>query len=214
MAGARRIDVHFHLIPKFYQDAVYEAGRGPAIGRFPDWTPELSLEIMDRFEIGTALTSLAQPGVQFLPQAAAKVQDALQSGRALEKFRDMIGQQGGNAKVVDNYDLLPSAPHRALVQAEHSGYVTTLDAELFGRATMVLGAGRNRIEDVIDPAVGAMVLKTLGEQVQAGESLAELHYRDQAQLEEALGLVHQAYQISEAPLEPLPQILEFVSSEQ
>ena len=72
MAGARRIDVHFHLIPKFYQDAVYEAGRGPAIGRFPDWSPELALEIMDRFEIELSLTSLAQPGVHFLPPATAK----------------------------------------------------------------------------------------------------------------------------------------------
>jgi len=72
MAGAGRIDVHFHLIPAFFADAVYEAGRGPAIGRFPQWTPELALETMDRFGVGVALTSLAQPGVQFFPPAEAK----------------------------------------------------------------------------------------------------------------------------------------------
>ncbi len=72
MASPRRIDVHYHLIPQFYQDAVYEAGRGPAIGRYPDWSPELALEIMDRFGIEVALNSLAQPGVGFLdPPAAA-----------------------------------------------------------------------------------------------------------------------------------------------
>jgi predicted TIM-barrel fold metal-dependent hydrolase len=66
MPSPRRIDVHFHLIPKFYSEAVYAAGRGPAIGRYPDWTPELALELMDAHGIEVALTSLAQPGVGFL----------------------------------------------------------------------------------------------------------------------------------------------------
>jgi 6-methylsalicylate decarboxylase len=65
MTSARRIDFHFHLIPKFYQDAVYEAGTGPQIGRYPDWSPERALELMDAHSIEVALTSLAQPGVQF-----------------------------------------------------------------------------------------------------------------------------------------------------
>jgi predicted TIM-barrel fold metal-dependent hydrolase len=65
MTSPRRIDFHFHLIPKFYQDAVYEAGTGPQIGRYPDWSPERALELMDVHSIEVALTSLAQPGVQF-----------------------------------------------------------------------------------------------------------------------------------------------------
>lgn len=72
MAGPRRIDVHFHMIPQFYADMVYAAGSGPAIGRYPDWSPERSLEIMDRFDIATALLSLGQPGVQFCKPAEAK----------------------------------------------------------------------------------------------------------------------------------------------
>ncbi|HTP90705.1 MAG TPA: amidohydrolase family protein [Xanthobacteraceae bacterium] len=74
MAGAPadgKIDVHFHLIPQFYRDAVYEAGTGPAIGRFPDWTPALALDLMDRHGIALALLSLAQPGVAFLPNDKA-----------------------------------------------------------------------------------------------------------------------------------------------
>ena len=70
MAG--RIDVHFHMIPQFYADMVYAAGSGPAIGRYPDWSPELALEIMDRFGIATALLSLGQPGVQFCKPDEAK----------------------------------------------------------------------------------------------------------------------------------------------
>jgi 6-methylsalicylate decarboxylase len=73
MASPRRIDVHFHHIPPFYGEAVYEAGRGPAIGKYPDWTPELALELMDRYGIEVALTSLAQPGVGFGSEASAQV---------------------------------------------------------------------------------------------------------------------------------------------
>ena len=62
MASPRRLDVHFHLIPPFYSEAVYAAGRGPAIGKYPDWTPQLALDLMDACGIEVALTSLAQPG--------------------------------------------------------------------------------------------------------------------------------------------------------
>ena len=65
MPSPRRIDFHVHLIPPFYREAVYEQGTGPAIGRYPDWSPELALELMDANSIEVALTSLAQPGVQF-----------------------------------------------------------------------------------------------------------------------------------------------------
>src|SRR5262245_19440195 len=65
MESTRRIDVHFHLIPPFYREAVYSAGRGPAVGRYPEWTPQLALELMDAHGIEVALTSLAQPGVGF-----------------------------------------------------------------------------------------------------------------------------------------------------
>jgi predicted TIM-barrel fold metal-dependent hydrolase len=72
MASPRRIDVHFHHIPPFYSEAVYEAGRGPAIGRYPEWTPQLALELMDRHGIEVALTSLAQPGVGFGTASSAQ----------------------------------------------------------------------------------------------------------------------------------------------
>lgn len=72
MASPRRIDVHFHLIPPFYREAVYAAGRGPAIGKYPDWSPQLAIELMDACGIAVALTSLAQPGVGFGDESAAR----------------------------------------------------------------------------------------------------------------------------------------------
>ena len=65
-----RIDVHFHIIPQFYVDAAYDAGAAPAIGRYPAYSPDLALEIMDSSGIQVALTSISQPGVQFAPAAA------------------------------------------------------------------------------------------------------------------------------------------------
>jgi predicted TIM-barrel fold metal-dependent hydrolase len=72
MPSPRRIDVHFHLIPPFYSEAVYAAGRGPAIGKYPDWSPQLALELMDACGVEVALTSLAQPGVGFGDEASAQ----------------------------------------------------------------------------------------------------------------------------------------------
>src|SRR5262249_43550658 len=71
MPSPRRIDIHFHLIPPFYQEAVYAAGAEPAIGRYPDWSPERALALMDQSGIELALTSLAQPGVPFCDRAKA-----------------------------------------------------------------------------------------------------------------------------------------------
>src|SRR5262245_65044124 len=72
MASPRRIELDFNLIPPFYREAVYAAGRGPAIGRYPEWTPQLALELMDAHGIEVALTSLAQPGVGFVGGAGAQ----------------------------------------------------------------------------------------------------------------------------------------------
>jgi predicted TIM-barrel fold metal-dependent hydrolase len=66
------IDVHLHIIPQFYRDLVYEAGTGPAVGRYPDWSPQRVLDLMDKHAIALGITSMAQPGVGFLPGDKAK----------------------------------------------------------------------------------------------------------------------------------------------
>jgi 6-methylsalicylate decarboxylase len=102
MAGqaAGMIDVHFHLIPQFYRDAVYEAGRGPAIGRYPDWSPQLALELMDAHGIALAITSLAQPGVGFLPADKA----ASFARRCNDCAAELIAQHPGR---FGSFGLLP-----------------------------------------------------------------------------------------------------------
>lgn len=99
MASPRRIDVHFHLIPPFYSEAVYEAGRGPAIGKYPDWTPHLALELMERHGIEVALTSLAQPGVGFGTRASAQALARRCNDYAAELIARRPGRFGAFATV-------------------------------------------------------------------------------------------------------------------
>jgi pyrimidine-nucleoside phosphorylase len=148
-----------------------------------------------------------------LADAETMVQDALTSGRGLEKFRQVVAQQGADPNVVDYYDHLPSAPRRALVQAERSGYLTALDAERVGQATMVLGAGRELVEDAVDHGVGARLFKVPGDGVKVGEAILELHYREPARLGPAIALIKQAIAIGDAPPAAQPQVLETLGEE-
>ncbi|HEV3146292.1 MAG TPA: thymidine phosphorylase, partial [Gemmataceae bacterium] len=144
-------------------------------------------------------------------EAESKIRAALGSGRGLEKFRDIIAQQGGDARVVDDYSRLPSAPERTTFPASRSGYVSRLDAELIGRATMVLGAGRDRVEDVIDPGVGAKMIVQTGDAVRAGDAVVELHYRDSSRLSTAMELLSKACQIADEPPAPQELILQTIA---
>ena len=141
------------------------------------------------------------------------VRKALASGAALAKFREMVAAQGGDAYFVDNFDLLPSAPDRASVLAPADGYVVSMDAEAVGIAAMRLGAGREKAEDKVDPAVGIMVLKKPGEAVAKGETVFEIHHRAGKGLESAEELLKAAFTVGDtAPiLEPL--VLEVIAAE-
>ncbi len=123
----------------------------------------------------------------------------MRPAQALERFRRIIEGQGGNPHVVDDYSLLPTAPSRHIVPAARAGYVARLDAELIGRASVMLGAGRDRVEDAVDPAVGIIIIAKPGAQVSAGEAILELHYREQAKLDAALTLISRAITIGDEP---------------
>ena len=88
-----------------------------------------------------------------------------------------------------------------------------LDAALVGRASVALGAGRDRVDEGVDPAVGIMVLVAPGEKVAAGEPVLELHYRDRPRLDAALPLAQRAITVGDAPPAPRPLILGEVSGE-
>jgi pyrimidine-nucleoside phosphorylase len=129
------------------------------------------------------------------------------SGCAREKFREIVRLQGGDAAVIDDPRLLPSARHQLEVTSPAHGYLARTQCEQLGVACVVLGGGREKKEDTIDPAVGLVFHKRLGDAVQRGEPLCTLHYNSNARLEEAQRLVETAYRIEPQPPIELPPLV-------
>jgi pyrimidine-nucleoside phosphorylase len=164
-------------------------------GRGPQDLIDVSIELAARMLV---LGRVAND----LPAAVLQVQRAIASGAGLERFRKIIEVQGGDPRVVDDYQRLPHVADRHIVTASRGGFVTALNAELVGRASVALGAGRDRVEDPVDPAVGIMVIAKPGEAVTAGAPVLELHFRDRARLEAAMRLTNQAIAIGDQPPAP------------
>ncbi|MFO0881345.1 MAG: thymidine phosphorylase [Gemmataceae bacterium] len=172
-------------------------------GSGPDDCRNLSLELAARLvHLGGAAESL--------PEARARVDAAWRSGQGLDRFRQMVVAQGGDAALVDHPDRLPRAARQHVVRADRAGYAAGWNAICVGRAVMELGAGRHRVEDTIDPAVGAVVLVRPGDPVRPGDGLLELHYQDDHQLRNALARLTEACPIVEAPPPVAPLIREEV----
>ena len=134
------------------------------------------------------------------------IQAAIETGAALEKLGCMISAQGGDSRVLDDLDLLPSATKVMPVPSKGDGYVERIDTEQIGMSALVLGAGRVKKTDDIDPAVGLWMLKRLGEPVEKGELIAELHVNATEFVDEALRRVGDAITIASTKPDPLPLV--------
>lgn len=139
--------------------------------------------------------------------AGAAVHAAIASGRALDKMREIVRWQGGDPRVVDDYSRLPAAGQRHAVKAAEGGYLAALQADLIGRASMALGAGRQQIEDRIDHGAGIMITSKPGDRVSAGDTILELLYNDDRGVGEAVRLARSAITITTAPPDPKPLVL-------
>jgi pyrimidine-nucleoside phosphorylase len=129
--------------------------------------------------------------------ALARAQSALSSGRALEVFRHMIERQGGDARVVDDYTLMAVAPDRELMAAPASGVLVQVLAGAIGRASHELGAGRSKVGDPVDHAVGVRMLAARGDRVEQGQPLVELHHRGGHGLIAARALCREAIHVAD-----------------
>jgi pyrimidine-nucleoside phosphorylase len=138
------------------------------------------------------------------PSAAAALGKLLENGAALAKFGELVAHQGGDVRVVDDPQLLPQAARRVEVRARSAGTVRRLDALSVGRAANVLGAGRTKKEDAIDPAVGIELAKKIGDAVEKGETLAIAHVNDETNLAEALRRVEAAYDLDSSGARHVP----------
>jgi pyrimidine-nucleoside phosphorylase/thymidine phosphorylase len=152
---------------------------------------ELCLELAAwMFYLGNATQSVAQ-GRQLAEQTIA-------SGNALKKFRQMVELQGGDVAAIDDPSRLPAAKHQVEVPSPRTGYVSAILCEQVGTACVILGGGRERKEDSVDPAVGIVVHKKIGDRIAAGESLCTLHCHSDVQAAPAIQLLQQSYTISDA----------------
>lgn len=145
-----------------------------------------------------------------LPEAIRRIRQALDSGAGLEKFRDIIVQQGGDPRVIDDYSRLPASPREEIWAADRAGVVVDIDAERIGRAAAALGAGRDRADVAIDPAVGIQIAAPIGTHVAPGDALLRLAVSDPERTGAARALLRGAVTIAERALPASPLVLEVV----
>ncbi|MEE3181145.1 MAG: thymidine phosphorylase [Planctomycetota bacterium] len=159
--------------------------------------PDDLMEVV--YELGARmLSSVGQPGDR--AAARTKLEAELASGRPLEKFREMVRAQGGDAEA--ELELAPSRE----VAAPRAGYVSAIDCEALGYALIALGGGRRSLDDVVDPAVGLQLRVRLGDQVDEGQPLLDLLSTGRGD-EEAAVLVEGAFSLTEEPSVELPRLI-------
>ncbi|HEY3973568.1 MAG TPA: thymidine phosphorylase [Candidatus Sulfotelmatobacter sp.] len=160
-------------------------------GAGPEDLRELCLETAGwMLHLGGASKTVAEG-----KQQSAKL---ISSGKALEKFRQMVELQGGDARVIDDAKRLPQALHTMPVASSRAGYVASIQCEQVGTACVILGGGRERKEDSVDPSVGIVLRKKVGDHVAASEPIATIYYNAEAKAERARQLIAASYDIGDA----------------
>lgn len=130
--------------------------------------------------------------------AASELGALLDNGRALERFARLVEIQGGDPRILDDFDRLPTAPLVTEFTAACDGYVAVAEARSIGQAAVALGAGRSALGQEIDPAVGLEVLCSVGDEVRKGDRLVRVHARDQPSASAALARLAESVLIADA----------------
>lgn len=130
-----------------------------------------------------------------LEENEKKIVKEIESGKAYKKFVELVGKQGGDTSYIENLEKFQKAPIIVPVVSNKSGFVTDLSAELIGRVSVELGAGRMKKEDDIDSRVGIIVCKKTGDKVSKDEIMAYVHANDPKKADEAVSKVRNAYTI-------------------
>jgi pyrimidine-nucleoside phosphorylase/thymidine phosphorylase len=140
--------------------------------------------------------------------------EMITSGRARDTFREIIRLQGGDPKVVDEPGRLPRAKHVARVAASRAGYVTAIRTEKVGIASMMLGGGREKKEDSVDPGVGLVLEKKIGDAVERGATLCNVHYNLDSRLPYAMNLLSECFEIGDHAPAGQPLVRKIIGASQ
>lgn len=149
-----------------------------------------------------------------LEDARTRYDFVLAFGQALEKLAQVVAEQGGNPRALEDYSLLPHAQHEDSVAAPADGFIAGLEARALGMASMLLGAGRDRSDAAIDPGVGLVFEKKVGDAVRAGDRICKVYSNDRSLVPRALQMIRAAIVISPRPVAPPPLILERIMQPQ
>lgn len=136
-----------------------------------------------------------------------KAGEIIASGKAFDRFRQMVELQGGDISAIDDPTRLPSAEHRVDVPSPSAGYVSAIQCEHIGTACVILGGGREKKEDSVDPTVGIVIHKKIGDKVSVGEALCTIHCHSDAQAARAKKLLEESYAVSPAPPAHRPSLI-------
>ena len=144
--------------------------------------------------------------VQDRDDARRRMEVAISSGKAARKFEEIIAAQGGNPAVVEDPSLLPQAAECEIFFAPRAGVVAQVEPKTIGRGITLLGGGRTRVEDTVNPAVGFVITARPGDIVRAGEPLATIFAKDRAGVDGGLAVLRAAIRIGDEAEPPLPLV--------
>lgn len=223
-----------------YQDAVKLARTMVEIGNragrcfkavLSDMDQPLGLAIGNSLEVAEAISTLKGEGPKDLTDLCLtigglmlhlaglsetfetgkeKISRALTSGAGLAKLKELIEAQGGNSGVIDHPGLLPTASEIKIVKAPTDGWIERIQCRALGLAAMELGAGRNRLEDLIKPEVGLKLYAKVGDRIEKGQALAEIHAQNRADAEKVLPKVLDCFYFSQQAVERPDLIKEII----
>ncbi|MBO5525866.1 MAG: thymidine phosphorylase [Clostridia bacterium] len=168
-------------------------------GRAPEDYMELTVRLSEEM--------LVLCGVATREQAKARVMEVIENGSALRTFREMAAMQGGNAELIDHPECFSKAKYNRVVYARESGYISRINAEGYGVAALLLGAGRNKKEDKIIPEAGIEILKKTGDCVEKGQPIAILYANNVTLFEESERRLHSSVEYSSKRVEKSPLFL-------
>ena len=160
-------------------------------------------------ELAVSFAARALETLDGIEQAAgvSAAESALDGGEALERFRRMVEAQGGDSRVVDEpWGVLPGAPVVMPLLIDRSGVLAAVEADQIGLASSALGAGRIRKGDPIDPSVGIVMRPKVGDRLETGDRIGEIHARDESAAAGAARRVLAALTLADGPVEPRPLV--------
>ncbi len=163
-------------------------------------------EDLHEVTIAESVEMLVLAGERDRAKARQRLEDALASGKAAQKFQEIIAAQGGNPAVVDDPALLPQAAEVEVYYARATGTVRRVEPRAIGRAVVEMGGGRRKVEDAVDPTVGFVITARPGQEVHTSEPLASIFARDAAGIEIGRKALDAAIEIGAGKAEPLPLI--------